>query len=655
MATEILRYLKIALRWWWLILLGAVLAGGSAYVYTDRQPRFYSSRSTLMVGNSIYSANPNEGQLSLSRTLAQIYSRLAKQRPVLEGVIERLELEMSWYQLQGMVNTNVIWDAALLQVTVIDVHPERAQILNTAIIDELIAQSPTSQTQLGNRSFIESQVNTLQTRIETADQEIESLKVTLETLTSAADIAEIRSRIDNWEVIKSGYQSNYAQLLESSKEDSINTINVVEPASFSDFPISPNVKLNTIAGAAAGMMLMIVTIIVLEFFNDSLEWQGEDAQMVSGLPVLGAIPKYDTDDERELIFARYDLRSPEADMIRSLRTNIFLAAGNSSVRTLLVTSSSPGDGKSTTAANLAAVIASGGAPTILIDADLRRPRVNQMFDLLNMAGLAELLNLSEEERVEMLPALLLDTDIDNLRLLPAGRPPVDPTALLSSKAMSHVIALLMDRAEYIIIDGMPILIGPDASLLSNLSDATTVVIGAGKTTRSVLVKSLEQINRFGTGNLVGVIFNRIDLKRRYRYTSDYYYYSPRALPTQIGADGGQVPRSRWRRLPIPWLTPPDKEHEYLSVVEVAAYLGLGEQTVRRWCANGQLPAQKHRWRWWIRQEDVESVASRYSTQTGYGMAEKTSHQQLVEQLLEEAEVDPTRNGLEQETERKPKH
>jgi excisionase family DNA binding protein len=216
------------------------------------------------------------------------------------------------------------------------------------------------------------------------------------------------------------------------------------------------------------------------------------------------------------------------------------------------------------------------------------------------------------------------------------------------------MTLLLERAEYIIIDGMPVLIGPDASILSNLANATTVVISAGKTTRSVLTKSLENLNRFGTGNLVGVIFNRIDLKRRYHYNIDYYY-SPQALPTQKGTNGKQAPKPGWKRLLIPWLTPPDKENEYLSVAEVAAYLGLGEQTVRRWCADGRLPAQKHRWRWWIRQKDVELVASRHSIRTGQDVAEKTSHQQLVEELLAQADVDPSRNGLEQETERKPKH
>lgn len=655
MILELKRYLRILLQWWWLILLGAVLAGTSAYLYTQQQPRFYASRTTLMVGTNIYSANPDEGQLQLSRTLAQIYSRLAGQRPVLEGVIERLDLEMTPEQLQGMVNTNVIWDAALLQVTVIDIHPERAQILTQAVAEELISQSPTGQNQLGDKNFIQNQVDTLQTRIETADEEIETLKVTLETLTSAADIAEVEARIESWEKIKGGYQSNYAQLVGSVTEESSNTLSVVEPATFSDYPISPNVRLNLIAGAAAGMLLIISAVLVLEFFNDSLEYSGTDSQAIMGIPVLGGIAKFATDDERELIFARQSLWSAEADAVRSLRTNIFLAAGNrEEVRTLLVTSSAPGDGKSTTSANLAAVIASSGMKTILVDGDLRRPRVNQLFDLPNMAGLADLLKLNEAERITMLPALLHDTDVPNLRLLPAGWPPVDPTALLGSKAMHHILELLLAEAEYIIIDGTPVLISPDAAILGNLADATTLVVGTGQTTRSLLNKSIEQLRRFGQVNLVGIIFNRVNLKKNYQYYSHYHDYG-RQLMEAGGTLEGMAPaelKLGFSRF-IPWLAPPHNGQEYVSLTIAASHLGLSERALKRWCIDGRIPAEKKGLRWWIRREDLEQFKQQQFTSP---QQTAMNHQalapaDLLEGLLGEVEPEHVGNGSKQKRSR----
>ncbi len=643
MTLEIKRYLKILLRWWWLIVLGAVLAGGSAYIYTQRQPRFYASRTTLMVGTSIYSAEPNEGQLNLSRTLASIYATLAKQRPVLEGVIERLGLEMSPDQLGGMVNTSVVWNAALLQVTVIDVHPERAQILATAVAEELVAQSPGNQTQLGDQEFIQKQLETLQTRIETADTEIETLKVTLESLTSAADIAEIESRIESWEKIKADYQNSYAQLLDSGSQDTTNTLSIVEPATFSDYPISPNVRLNLLAGAGAGMILMIVTVIVIEFFNDALEWQGEDSQVVKGLPVLGAIPKRVTDDERDLIFARTSLWSAEADAVRSLRTNIFLASGNNNLRTLLVTSTSPGDGKSTTTANLAAVIASSGIKTIIVDGDLRRPRVNELFDKINVAGVSDLLQLGEKEREAKLDSLLLETDIVNLMLLPAGRPPVDPTALLGSKAMTHLLDLLLDRAEYVIIDGTPILVSPDAAILANLADATTVVVGTGQTTRSLLTKALDQLRRFGQANLTGLIFNRINMKQTYQYYSHYHEYGHQMLALWNLEDYEAEPKRKWKGLSIPWLSPPNDADDYVSVKTAAAYLGLTERTVKRWIETDRLPAQKRVWRWWIRRVDIEQF-----TQNGHDpetFHEMEPGQELIDKLLKEAQTAEVHNSI----------
>jgi non-specific protein-tyrosine kinase len=617
--AEVKRYLKVLLRWWWFIIFATGLAGGSMYFYTDRQPRFYASRTTLMVGNDIYSANPDQSKLQLSRTLAQIYGELIMQRPILEGVIEKLGLDLVPDQLRGMVSSNMVWDAALLQINVVDVHPERAQILATAIGEELIAQSPTNGSGLGDREFIQGQLKRLQQQIEEATAQIDQLETSLETLTSAADITEVKSRIDSWNQIKVGYQNNYAQLLNSVSQDVINSLTVVEPASYSDYPISPNVRLNTLAGVIAGALLAVVGIIVVEFFNDGLEWQGIDSQIVGNLPVLGAIAKYQTDDERDLIFARQTDWSPEIDSVRSLRTNIFLMKGDGLARSLLITSPSPGDGKSTTAANLATVIATGGSKVILIDGDLRRPRVNELFDLPNVSGLGDLLHFGSEENLEMeLTDLLLETDVENLLLLPAGKPPVDPAALLSKRTLKLVLEQALRLADYVIIDAAPVMVGPDTSLLGKLAHATVVVVSVGQTTRSLLTRAVERLHRFGQVNLVGLIFNKVDLRKTDTYKTSYYSYSQQVFRPEAQTQRRLAPKG----LLSVWFGPPRDGGNYMTVSEAASLLGLSERALQRWCETGRISAQKRGFRWWLRRTDVEQYGS-------WGSKE------LIESLLEE--------------------
>ena len=146
---ELGRYLEIIKRWWWLAIISTALAAGASYIYSEQQPRIYASRTTLMVGSSIQSPNPNMAELGLSRTLAEIYAQLASRKPIMQAVIDKLGLRINAEQLASMIKTNVVPNSQLLEITVLDTSPQRARLLADAVANELILQSPTGPR--GNR------------------------------------------------------------------------------------------------------------------------------------------------------------------------------------------------------------------------------------------------------------------------------------------------------------------------------------------------------------------------------------------------------------------------------------------------------------------------------------------------------------------------
>ncbi|HXV97035.1 MAG TPA: Wzz/FepE/Etk N-terminal domain-containing protein, partial [Anaerolineae bacterium] len=226
------KYLKVGLHWWWLILLSVILSATASYFYSQGQPRVYAARTTLMVGASIIeNTNPNEQDLGLSRTLAEVYSELALRRPITQAVIDRLGLEMQPDELSQMIQTSVIPSAQLLEIFVLDVHPQRAQLLANTVAEELILQSPGGGGGEQERDkFIRAQLEDLQGKIEDTNTKIETLEDALSNMTSAVEIAEAQSQLTQLEQLKSDYQNNYNQFLTNVSEASPNRLAIFEPA-----------------------------------------------------------------------------------------------------------------------------------------------------------------------------------------------------------------------------------------------------------------------------------------------------------------------------------------------------------------------------------------------------------------------------------------
>jgi len=195
-------------------------------------------------------------------------------------------------------------------------------------------------------------------------------------------------------------------------------------------------------------------------------------------------------------------RSPAAEAYRTLRTNLTFAALDKPIETLVVTSAAPGEGKSTVLANLAVTMAQGGRRTILVDADLRRPGLHEIFGIVNDRGLTTM--IVEEAGLDDPP--LIGVGVDNLWLMPSGPMPPNPADILGSRKMEEVIAALRARADVVLFDAPPIIAVTDAAVLGTKVDGVLLVVCAGRTRREHAQRARELLERVHV-RIVGAVLN----------------------------------------------------------------------------------------------------------------------------------------------------
>ena len=214
-------------------------------------------------------------------------------------------------------------------------------------------------------------------------------------------------------------------------------------------------------------------------------------------------------------------RAPIAEAFRSLRSNIQFSGVDDPIKTLLITSPGPEEGKSTISVNLAVIMAHEGKRVLLVDADLRRPRVHKMMGVTNNQGLTDFFLRPSSE----LGGIIRSWEYDNLYLLTSGKQAPNPAELLGSSRMTQVLNMLRGKYDFVIIDTPPIGAVTDPVILSAKTDAVLLVVEPKKTRMAAAVQAVEQLKRAGA-NLIGMVYNNVPLKRAGYYTGYYsgYYY-----------------------------------------------------------------------------------------------------------------------------------
>ncbi len=295
-----------------------------------------------------------------------------------------------------------------------------------------------------------------------------------------------------------------------------------EPASF---PSSPKVVLNMVLGTVVGLIVGIGLAFLIEYLDTSIKTM-EDVESLLGVPVLAVVPK----NIRLLHKNPPDI--PDAEAYRILRTNIEFNRKSADANTISMVSGGPGEGKSTTLANLAYICAQGGYSVLIVDADLRRPTQHKLFEVSNAVGLTNFLttNLNLED-------VIFPSGIENLSIIPSGILPADAVGILNSQRMSDMIAELKTRYDIIFFDSPPILGVSDGSVLSSEVDQSIIVVQHRRFPKAMLKRVKLAVTNVG-GTVLGVVLNNVDLRHDpnyYYYTSYYNYYSPGSRTKEAGA------------------------------------------------------------------------------------------------------------------------
>ncbi len=343
------------------------------------------------------------------------------------------------------------------------------------------------------------------------------------------------------------YQQIYSNLLASYEEVRLarlrTTTNVVqvEAALPSYAPISPRPMNNAMTGGMIGIALAAGLVLLIEFLDDTIKTP-DDASRLFDQPVIGYIPQMKViKGEAKNAFVLDQPRSPVAEAFRSLRTNLEFTSVDQPLRTVLVTSANPSEGKTTVAINLAAAIAQSGKSVLLVDADLRRPQVHKYFNLTNRVGLSDY--FAHQKPVQ---SIIRKMENSPLMLITSGSLPPNPSELLTSEKMVRFLKEAQEFADIVLLDSPPFLVS-DASILSARVDGVILVIRPGKTHTDSIKVMLEQTSRVGA-RVLGMVFNRIPRTRGYyyggyRHYKGYYYPGYQAYNSYYAHDA-DAPKSK---------------------------------------------------------------------------------------------------------------
>lgn len=508
-------YLLPIWKWKWLILASALIATISAYFATRGLPPVFLARTTLMVGQTLNDPNPNANEFSLNQTLSSAYASLAMREPVAQAVQASLGLaDLPQYKAATASN------GQLIEITVTDSNPELCQAVANELARQVILQSPTGRvSDQSQRDFIVQQLEDLQRKITNTQTEIDDKTASLGELASAADIATRQSEIQALETRLSALQTNYANLLATTDQGAANSLEVFEPAALPTRPIGPNKLLIILAAAAGGLVLSTGAAYLMEFLDNTFRDADEISKVVSA-PIIGYIGELERERNGALLTVAERPLSPVAEGFRSLRTNLEFMAVDHPLKTLVVTSAAAGDGKTSVALNLALMMAQSDKRVILLDADLRRPALHRALGIPNREGLSDLFRGHLD-----LDDVIRPWKDERLRIITTGTIPPNPTELLSSQRMDHILAGLQAKADIVIVDGPPFFV-PDAWVLASKVDGALFVVRPGYTRRNAVRAAFDQFKRVNA-RVVGVALNRLSRPRGLYTPGTYmsYYYS----------------------------------------------------------------------------------------------------------------------------------
>ena len=384
----------------------------------------------------------------------------------------------------------------------------------------------------------------LNTRFQQALEREQSLRKAFEQQ-RAQTLSQNEAAI-NYRIIQQEIETNKSLLnglLQGAKENDVvlagkpNNISIVDYALTPDSPVGPNRTRTVIAAFFLSIGVGLGLALFFEYLDDTVH-STEEVERVLHLPALAVIPSVGSGPRRRKLqgipgstalqkqngngngnselLMNVDSRSPLSEAYRHLRTSVLLSTAGRAPKSLLVTSSLPGEGKTTTAVNTAVSLAQTGASVVIIDADMRRPRLQSIFDIRGQEGLSSILSRDVSED-DMLTMVRHDEE-SGLNILTSGPIPPNPAELLGSDQMRRLMSVLQANYTHVVVDSPPVSSFTDGVLISSMVDGVLLVVHGGKSSRHIVRRSKQLLSDVGA-KIFGVVLNNVNLQ-----SHDYYYY-----------------------------------------------------------------------------------------------------------------------------------
>lgn len=451
---------------------------------------------------------------SREKLLAQTRLELETQKAELQSLKNRLNYDTT---LEGDEQARSELQARLAQVNTLI---ESNQSLVTRLDGELgILKTIQNQTDL------ESARQERQKNIALQQALLDSYQASYTENLTADEVKVNTEELSKLEKDLSLYQQVYLNFLNNLEtvrmQEMQNVPNVIQvnPAVLNEEPVSPRILRDTILGILAGLILAVAGVLLADFLDATLKSK-EDVERILQLPVIGYILKFsEADNALPGPFVLSNLRAPATEAFRSLRTNLEFIGVDHPLRSILVSSSGASEGKTTIVANLGAVMAQGGKRVLLLDADLRRPRLHKEMNLPNRLGLSDVFR----ERAN-LETVIQSVPGTSLSVITSGGIPPNPAELLASEKMKQILEQLESMFDFVIVDSTPTLV-TDSQLIAARTDGVLFVMWIGRTVAEVARSTAEQYRRAGATPL-GVVLNHIEPGKSYGGYGGYggYYY-----------------------------------------------------------------------------------------------------------------------------------
>lgn len=318
-----------------------------------------------------------------------------------------------------------------------------------------------------------------------------------------------------------GNRQLYENLMQRTKETGVSgqfkssNVEIVDAAEQPRWPVLPNVRRDLMVAAALGLMLAFGLVLGFEYFDSRIK-SPDEIKTHLGLPFLGLVPSLPAKGNESILISAFDAPPHFAESIKAIRTAVVFSSADEGARSVVVTSTGPGEGKTMVSSNLAVALAQADQRTLIIDCDMRRPRIHEMFGGDQEPGVSNVLVGTSE-----LKEVIRKTAAPNLSIVAAGHIPPNPAELLGSPRFKELIRTLRTQFDWIIIDAPPVMAVTDAAVIGHTATGVVFVVGAEMTSRRHAAVAIEQLAA-AKSHFIGAVLNRANVQRHGYYYSTYY-------------------------------------------------------------------------------------------------------------------------------------